>query len=137
MKSNRWWIRGCSLRVLKRYLTKSNFKLSYADLNTSSLVFWDGCGIRIKDWEDMLEEVRSLNPGDRIFNPYKKTWQKVTEIEFVWDIGSRRSSRKKIAGKNDTIERYQYIGGFIIYDDLGDLIYHVPSDMAYRYPEYH
>jgi hypothetical protein len=137
MKSNRWWIRGCSLRVLKRYLTKSKFKLSCADLNTSSLVFWDGCGIRIKDWEDMLEEVRSLNSGDRIFNPYRKTWQKVAEIEFVYDTGSRRSSRKKIAGKNDTNERYQYIGGFIIYDDLGDHIYDVPSDMAYRYPEYH
>jgi hypothetical protein len=154
MKSNRWWIRGCSLRVLKRYLTKSKFKLSYADLNTSSLVFWDGCGIRIKDWEDMLEEVRSLKPGDRIFNPYRKTWQKVTEIEFVWDTGSRKPSHRKIADDFNKIERkygvgkfiiydlimferYQYIGGFIIYDDLGDLIYNVPSDMAYRYPEYH
>jgi hypothetical protein len=139
MKSNRWWIRGCSLRVLKRYLTKSKFKLSYADLNTSSLVFWDGCGIRIKDWEDMLEEVRSLNPGDRIFNPYKKTWQKITEIEFVWDTGSRRPSHKKMASNRyfDMFERYQYIGGFIIHDDLGDLIYNVPSGMACRYPEYH
>ena len=125
MKSNRWWIRGCSLRVLKRYLPKNN------------LVFWDGCGIHISDWEDRLEEVRELSPGDRIFNPYKNSWQKITEIEFVWDTGSRHPSRKKIANGIDMIDRYRYIGGFIIYDDLDDLIYHTPSDMAYRYPEYH
>jgi hypothetical protein len=154
MKSNRWWIRGCSLRVLKRYLPKGKFKLSFADLNTSSLVHWDGCAIRISDWEDMLEEVRALKPGDKIFNPYAKTWQKITEIEFVWDTGYRRPSHRKIADNLNTIERrygvgkfviydlimierYQYIGGFIIYDDIGNSIYHTPSDMAHRYPEYH
>ena len=154
MKSNRWWIRGCSLRVLKRYLPKSKWKLSFADLNTSSLVHWDGCAIRISDWEDMLEEVRALKPGDKVFNPYRKTWQKIAEIEFVWDTGSRKPSHRKIADALNRIERkygvgkfiiydlimferYQYIGGFIIYDDLGDLIYDTPSDMADRYPEYH
>jgi hypothetical protein len=137
MKSNRWWIRGCSLRVLKRYLPKSKFKLSYANMNTSSLIHQNGCAIRISDWEDMLEEVRALSPGDKIFNPYRKTWQKITEIEFVWDTGTRVPSHKNFVNVCDIIDRYQYIGGFIIYDDANYLIYDTPSNMAHRYPENH
>lgn len=106
-------------------------------MNTSSLIHQDGCAIRISDWEDMLEEVRALKPGDRIFNPYKNSWQKITEIKFVWDAGSHPPSRKKLARIFDLVSRYQYIGGFIIYDDTHACIYDTPSDMAYRYPEYH
>jgi hypothetical protein len=106
-------------------------------MKTSSLVFWDGCAFRISDWEDMLNEVRALKPGDRIFNPYRKTWQTITEIKFVWDTGSHPASRKKLSRIFDLVSRYQYIGGFIICDDTHACIYDTPSDMAYRYSDYH
>ena len=68
MKSNRWWIRGTKLRVLKKH----------------GKVYHNGTLFGWNEWEKQLNLVRTLKVGDKIFNPFLGSYTKVKQVSYRW-----------------------------------------------------
>jgi hypothetical protein len=96
------WYKGNSRRVFKKHLP---------------FICSDGVSRSFQNWEDALDEVSRLKPGDPIFNLYTKKTAKVERVTMTWRSLGTSSG--------------QYIDDFIIITDDGYYLYDPPSDLEY------
>lgn len=103
MKSNRWWINGTKLRVLKKH----------------GKVYHNGTLFGWNEWEKQLNLVRTLEVGDKVYNPYLGTFTLVKKVFFRWSYKTPWDFPRL---------RGSFINHFAILDNHGYLIHEIGEE---------
>lgn len=121
MKSTRWWMRQLSTKVWKKRQYKHKGRVLLSACGTS---------YTLKQWEETLNEVKNLKPGDLVWNIFTKERSIVKEIVFLW----RNDFRIKWRSVDDFVEYNlpgQYIGEFQIHTTDGYILRDSPTVSEY------
>lgn len=113
---SRWWIKGKTSKKI-RVLRKYRRYVSHA-----------GTLFSLKSWEKEINSVRTLKPGDRVWNPYKSFWDEVVEVEFDWQ-NITHMTFKDFGHEGQCKCIGQFVDGFRIKTVAGYWIYDSPETM--------
>ena len=113
MKSTRWWIRGIKWRVFKKH--------------NGPRMCLDGVSVDLGQWQEDLEEVRALRPGDKIWNLYTKQYDEVAKVKFIWDHFGAFKDERISTGRRLRGIPGAFIAEYVIVTNTGYYLYDPPS----------
>lgn len=114
-------MRNLSTKVWKKRQYKHEGKVLHSACGTS---------YTLKQWDDALNEVRALKPGDTVWNSFTKLQTTVKEVIFLWRA-DKRVKFKSIEDYHEYNLSGQYIDEFEIHTTDGYTLRDCPTDLEY------
>lgn len=102
-KNYRVWLRGCKLRTWKKHY--------------GSIIWVDGVGYTIKQYNELINQHKKIKVGDDIYNPYLDTMNKVIKVNYNW-----KWSDKKRNNFRRLVITFITSTNHVVYD-LNDILY--------------